>query len=112
MAVRYGANQALALGAAAMQARHVCLGPGLVDEDELGWIKGGLIALPSQARGGHVRPVLLGGVHSFFSADPMALEEPPDRSDGRLYALFVQPAADVRKVRSGCSFTNAKIQAA
>ena len=66
MAVGYGANQALALRAAAIQARHVGLGPGLVDEDELGWIKRGLIAPPSQARGGHVRPVLLGGVHGFF----------------------------------------------
>ena len=66
MAVGDGANQALTPHAAALPAHHVGFCPGLVDEDQRGWIKRGLMAPPSQARGGHVRPVLLGGVHGFF----------------------------------------------
>ena len=59
-------DQPLTLGAAAMGAGHVGLGPGLVDEDQAPGIKPGLMALPPLALAGHVRPILLGGEQAFF----------------------------------------------
>ncbi len=47
-------------------ARHIGLGPGFVDEDELGAIKLGLLGAPAPAGGGDVGAILLGGVQRFF----------------------------------------------
>jgi hypothetical protein len=51
---------------AAMSARHVGLGPSLVDEDETGRIKFALMAPPAIAFSGDVGPILLAGVQRFF----------------------------------------------
>ena len=58
--------QPLAPATAAMSARHVGLGPGLVDEDEPPGIKPPLITLPACPPTRHVAPVLLGRQHAFF----------------------------------------------
>jgi hypothetical protein len=60
------ADQARASLASTMGSRHVGFGPGLVDEDEMFWIKRWLTASPSSTRRCHVGPVLLGGEHGFF----------------------------------------------
>ena len=60
-------NQPLApRGAAAVGARHVGLGPGLVDEDQAGRIDPTLILPPLRAPPGDVGPILLAGVQAFF----------------------------------------------
>ena len=65
-AVRRLGDEPLAAWRTAMGARHVGLGPGLVDEDEAGRIKPSLIRLPARAPPGHVGPILLAGVQAFF----------------------------------------------
>jgi hypothetical protein len=52
--------------AAAMSARHIGLGPGLVDEDQAGWIKFALLPFPASPPLGDVGPILLAGVQAFF----------------------------------------------
>ncbi len=66
VSVGHPADQTHAPLAPAVAARHVGLGPGLIDEDKMSWIKGGLIPAPLFAGCGHVRPVLLAGQHGFF----------------------------------------------
>jgi hypothetical protein len=56
----------LASGAAAMSARHVGLGPGLVDEDEPPRIDPRLTRSPPLTPPGDVRPVLFGCAKAFF----------------------------------------------
>ena len=60
-----GEQLAPARGPAA-QACHVGLGPGLIDEDQSGWIKPVLMRYPAQASSRHVGTILLGGEQSFF----------------------------------------------
>ena len=69
MAVWRLLDEAIATPAPAAQARHVCLGPGLVDEDEALGVKPGLVGLPPCAPPGDVGSVLFGGVqdHPFES---------------------------------------------
>lgn len=60
------ADQAHAPAASAVAARHVGLGPGLVDENKMAWIKRRLMTPPSSARRRHVGAILLAGEHGFF----------------------------------------------
>src|SRR5438477_7732969 len=63
-----------------MRARHVGLGPSLVDEDETGGIKPPLVLLPLRSSPGDVGAILLAGVQAFFfEADPFVLEKMPNR---------------------------------
>jgi hypothetical protein len=59
-------DQPLAASGAAVRARHVGLGPGLVDEDEPRRIKATLILLPLRPSPGDVGAILLAGVQAFF----------------------------------------------
>jgi hypothetical protein len=60
------ADQPLADRASPVAAGHLGVGPGLVDEHQLGRIEARLAGLPARAPLGHVRPVTLGGVLGFF----------------------------------------------
>ena len=62
---RFG-DEAFASGASAMGARHVGLGPGLVDEDKPPRIDPRLSRLPPFTPPGDVRSVLFGGAKAFF----------------------------------------------
>ena len=62
---RFG-DEAFASGASAMGARHVGLGPSLVDEDKPAWIDRRLTRLPPLTPPGDVRTVLFGGAKAFF----------------------------------------------
>ena len=62
-----------------MAARHIGLGPGLINEDEAARIKLALIPLPLRSPLGDVGTILLAGVQAFFEADALVLEEVPDR---------------------------------
>ena len=62
---RFG-EEAFAPGASAMGARHVGLGPGLVDEDKPPRIDRRLTRSPLLTPPGDVRPVLFGGAKAFF----------------------------------------------
>jgi hypothetical protein len=66
VAVRDPANQPRAAPGAAAGAGHVGTGAGLVDEHQVGGIKGGLILSPAFARLGHIGAFLLAGVQNFF----------------------------------------------
>ena len=66
MAVRNLGAQPFALAAPAVGARHVGLGPGLVDENEAPGINATLIAPPLCPSTGYVAPFLLAGQHAFF----------------------------------------------
>ena len=59
-------DQPLAPRRPAVGARHVGLGPGLVDEDQAGRIKPSLILFPLRPPPGDVRTILLAGVQAFF----------------------------------------------
>jgi hypothetical protein len=59
-------HQAFAARSPAVLAGHVGLGPGFIDEDQAVGIDLALMALPALALAGDVRPILLGGVQSFF----------------------------------------------
>ena len=48
------------------QTCHVGLGPGLVDEDQPGWIKPALMRFPAPALSRHVGAILLGCEEGFF----------------------------------------------
>ena len=66
MAVRHLGMQRRAAAMPAVGARHVGLGPGLVDEDEAGRIDAPLVALPPAPPPRDVRPILLAGEDGFF----------------------------------------------
>ena len=66
MSVRHLGDQPLAARTPAMGARHVSLGPGLIDEDQPGGVELPLMGLPTDASPGDVRPVLFAGVQAFF----------------------------------------------
>jgi len=55
-------QEPLALAAATMEARHVGLGPGLVDEDQTFGVDPPLIFLPAYPAARDIRPILLGRV--------------------------------------------------
>jgi hypothetical protein len=63
----------------AVGARHVGLGPCLVDEDQTRRIKPPLILFPLRPPSGHVGTILLAGVQAFFETDAFVFEEVPDR---------------------------------
>src|SRR3984885_230628 len=75
---RFG-DEAFASGAAAMGARHVGFGPGLVDEDKPPRIDRRLTRLPPLTPPGDVRAVLFGGVKAFFERHALMLEKMPKR---------------------------------
>ena len=62
---RFG-EQPFPSGAPAVGARHVGLGPGLVDKDQMRCIKPALVLLPLFAPFGDIRTVLLRSVQAFF----------------------------------------------
>jgi len=62
---RFG-KKAFAFGAAAMRARHVGLGPRLIEEDETRRIELSLMSLPAFTPPGDVRTILFGCVQAFF----------------------------------------------
>ena len=66
MAMGHVGDQALAFLAAPAQPRHLGVGAGFVDEDQLGGVKPRLGLLPFGARLRDVRAKLLAGVQSFF----------------------------------------------
>ena len=66
VAVRNGADQALAARGAAIDARHVGLHPSLVDEDQPRSFELRLALAPSLPRRGNIGPLLLGGTERLF----------------------------------------------
>jgi hypothetical protein len=72
-------DEAFASGASAVGARHVGLGPGLVDEDKPVWIDRRLTRLPPLTPPGDVPPVLFGGAKAFFERHAFMLEKMPKR---------------------------------
>ena len=67
-ALQHLGEEPLTLRAATVAARHIGLGPGLIDEDEnqARWIDPVLILLPARPPTGHVRTILLAGVQGFI----------------------------------------------
>ena len=65
-ALRHLGEQPLPARCPAAQARHVGLGPGLVDEDQPRRIKLALVGLPASALVRDVWTILLGGEQRFF----------------------------------------------
>ena len=65
-AMRGFGDQPFAPGGAPVAARHVGLGPGLVDEDQAGRIKPPLILFPLRPAPGDVGTILLAGAQAFF----------------------------------------------
>ena len=59
MAVRHLVDKPLAAWCPTMGARHVGLGPGLVDEDQASGIDPPLIGMPLGAAAAYIRAVLL-----------------------------------------------------
>jgi hypothetical protein len=72
-------DQAFTAPSAAAQAGHIGRGASFVDEHQPLGIESGLIVRPRGARLGHIRQVLLGRTQAFFEADPIAVEETPNR---------------------------------
>jgi len=66
MSPRCLADQALATATASVGAHHLGRGSGLVDEYQALRIKAWLTGFPALPRLGHVGPLLLGRVQSFF----------------------------------------------
>jgi len=66
MAVRSLAVDTLAAGRAAAQPRQIGLGPGLIQEDQLGRVEAGLPPPPRPARPGDVRTILFAGPERLF----------------------------------------------
>jgi len=64
--VRHRGDQTLSAQGSTVGAGHICLGPGLVDEDQARRVNAVLVALPPLALAGDVGAVLLGGAQSFF----------------------------------------------
>jgi hypothetical protein len=66
MAVGHAGNETLAARRSPIVPNHLGRDRGLVDEDEARGIELGLLGFQRSALGGNVRPILLGGVQSFF----------------------------------------------
>jgi hypothetical protein len=60
------ADQPVAAWRSTVRARHVGLGPGLIDEDQALGINAPLMTSPAGALASDVGPFLLGGAQSFF----------------------------------------------
>src|SRR5271169_1329983 len=97
-------DQAFSPRGAASQPRHVGLGPGLINEDQLGRIKSQLAHPPCGTGLRHVRTILLGGVDRLFLYD---------RFSSRSALLMAQAVTLIpslfrssTSVASGCSATS------
>jgi len=66
MAIGHAAENPFALGAAPMRAGQIRRGSRLIDEDQAGWVKRGLVSPPCFARCLDVGAFLLAGVNGFF----------------------------------------------
>jgi len=66
MSPRHAADKSVAAFGAPAQPRHVGGGAGFIDEDQPRRVEIGLRGDPGGARRGHVRTLLLAGVHGFF----------------------------------------------
>jgi hypothetical protein len=66
MSLRHLGQELVPTRRPAAQARHVGLGPGLIDEDQARRVKPVLIRLPPSTPSRHVGTILLGGEQSFF----------------------------------------------
>ena len=66
MAMRDLADASRGAAGAAIEARHLGVQPGLVDEDEAVDVDKALKAAPMAAQGGDVRPLLFGRAQAFF----------------------------------------------
>ena len=66
VAVRDGADTALAHRAATMVAGHLGVQAGLINEHQFASIPAGLLLSPKPTRGLNVRAILLGGARYFF----------------------------------------------
>ena len=60
------ADQPFAPATTTIAAQHLGIGSRLIDKDQLLGIKACLAGLPVLARLSYVRPILFGGVQSFF----------------------------------------------
>ncbi|MBO0763919.1 MAG: hypothetical protein J2P50_04935, partial [Hyphomicrobiaceae bacterium] len=76
VAVRHLRHQPLAPRSAAVEAGHFRRQRSLIDEDKTRSLERGLIGPQFLARGGDVRPILLGRVQDFFKCDLVAVVEP------------------------------------
>jgi hypothetical protein len=70
LAVGHFGNQALASGAATVQAGHVRLRPGLINEDQTGRTNRALPLLPLPPTPRDISAVLLAGAQAFSKAEP------------------------------------------
>ena len=66
MSMRDVANQSCAPRAPTAESHHLSAGGGLVEKHQAGWVKHALLSMPTPARAGHVRPMLLRGAQTFF----------------------------------------------
>jgi hypothetical protein len=66
MTLRGLADEPLAPLTSPVDAHHLGVGAGLIDEHQLGGVKARLACLPAFASQGYVGPILFGGVQRFF----------------------------------------------
>ena len=66
IAIGSRSDASLPSGRAAIAPRHVCRGPGFIDEHELSYVHVRLCRVPGAPRHLHVLALLLAGVQSFF----------------------------------------------
>jgi hypothetical protein len=66
MAVRYGADRAVAERGTTIGPGHVGLEPSPVDEDQAMRIQSRLVLAPRRARRGDIRAISLGGMERLF----------------------------------------------
>jgi len=101
IAVRNPRQQALASRRTAMRARHVGLGPGLIDKDQAFGISPALKALPPCPLSRDVRSFLLGGVQYFFKGQAFGCQKQPHGAVADFGAAFDQfgPQCPHRQVR-------------
>src|ERR1700722_750724 len=83
-AKRYFADQPLSSRRPAVAAHHVGRDSGLVDEDQLPWIKSPLLSSPGSARRSHVGAVLFSRVQDFFERQLQMAQKTEDRGDADL----------------------------
>ena len=64
--IRGRSDASLSSGRSAIASRHVCGGPGFIDEHQFSYVQVRLSRAPGAPRHLHVRALLLAGVQSFF----------------------------------------------